>query len=112
MRYHPRWPLDTLILNREQLSPHTKDGQNHAAYFCYNFVTWDSILYSAIASDWMLSLHSRFRLVVGDTDDDIDEFMADYLRLDGVFAMRLILKNTNDAIGEWPLYPSSPRVNR
>ncbi|XP_067940722.1 innexin unc-9-like [Watersipora subatra] len=31
--------------------------------------------------------------------DDINEFMNGYLRLDGVFCMRLILKNTNDAIG-------------
>lgn len=34
-----------------------------------------------------------------DADDDIDDFMHGYLRLDGVFCMRLILKNTNDAIG-------------
>ena len=39
-------------------------------------------------------------MFVGDTQDDIDEFMNGYLRLDGVFCMRLILKNTNDAIGE------------
>ena len=37
----------------------------------------------------------------GDTDEDIDDFMHNYLRLDGVFCMRLILKNTNDAIGTY-----------
>ena len=48
----------------------------------------------------------------GDTDEDIDDFMHNYLRLDGVFCMRLILKNTNDAIGTYAgLYSAYQHVN-
>ena len=48
----------------------------------------------------------------GDTDEDIDDFMHNYLRLDGVFCMRLILKNTNDAIGTYTgLFNTYQHVN-
>jgi hypothetical protein len=39
------------------------------------------------------------RLKKDTSDEEVGDFMNNYLRLDGVFCMRLILKNTNDAIG-------------
>ena len=40
--------------------------------------------------------------IVGD-DDLLDDLVHNYLRMDGLFCMRLIIKNTNDAIGKLAL---------
>ena len=41
----------------------------------------------------------QYICIAGD-DDLLDDFVHNYLRMDGLFCMRLIIKNTNDAIGK------------
>ena len=40
-----------------------------------------------------------YEYILGD-DNLLDDFVHNYLRMDGLFCMRLIIKNTNDAIGK------------
>ena len=47
-------------------------------------------------------IYIRCLYISGD-DDLLDDFVHNYLRIDGLFCMRLIIKNTNDAIGKLAL---------
>jgi len=71
-----------------------------AAASCVGLILWLFTAASSVNRTFVRKyLTIMGRLQKGDTDEDIDDFMHGYLRLDGVFCMRLILKNTNDAIG-------------
>lgn len=71
-----------------------------AAASCVGLLLWLFTAISTVNRTFVRKyLTIMGRLQKNEGNEDVDEFMNGYLRLDGVFCMRLILKNTNDAIG-------------